>query len=85
MRLVPGQRLRARFAARWPNASVGLTLWQPGTKSLHGRKGLVAWTSHPGQTQRLAYRAVRGGWYDLELRSGRHGGGRYSLDLTKSR
>ncbi len=85
VRLVPGQRLQARVAARWPNASVGLTLWQPGTKSLHGRKGLVAWTSHSGQTQRLAYRAVRGGWYDLELRSGRHGGGRYSLDLTKSR
>jgi subtilisin family serine protease len=85
VRLVPGQRLQARFAARWSSASVALTLWKPGTKSLHGRAGVVARTARPGKTQRLGYRAVRGGWYDLVLRTAGHGGGRYSLDVTKSR
>jgi subtilisin family serine protease len=84
VRLLAGERLQARFAAQWSNASVDLTLRQPGTKSLHGRAGIVAGTPGPGATQRLAYRAARGGWYYVELRIMRHGGGRYSLDLSKS-
>jgi hypothetical protein len=84
VRLQPGERLRARVSAGWANASVGLTLWRPGTKSLHGRKGLVASTAHPGQRQRLSYRASSGGWYDLALRTVHLNGGRYSLQVTKS-
>jgi len=84
VRLERGQRLRARVAARWPNAAVALTLWAPGTKSLQGTKGKVAWTARPGNTQRLSYRALHTGWYDVKLRAVGHGGGRYSLQLTKS-
>jgi subtilisin family serine protease len=84
VRLLPGERLRVRLGAHWSGASVGLSLWQPGTESLHGRKGLVATTAHPGGTQRLAYRAAHAGWYDLALRLTRHGGGRYTLDVKKS-
>ncbi|HLX32380.1 MAG TPA: hypothetical protein VKR79_06385, partial [Gaiellaceae bacterium] len=76
--------LRARVAAGWANAAVNLTLRRPGTTSLHGRSGMVAWTAHPGATQRLSHRAARGGWYVLELRIKRHGQGRYTLQLTKS-
>ena len=84
VRLVRGERLHVRAAARWSNAAVGLTLWAPGTKSLHGTRGRVAWTAHPGRTQRLSYRARHTGWYDVKLRIARHGGGRYALELTKS-
>jgi subtilisin family serine protease len=84
VRLLPGERLHVGVAARWANGSVGLTLWRPGTKSLHGRTGLVAWTARPGKSQRLSYRARTGGWYDLVLRTAGHNGGRYSLQLTKS-
>jgi subtilisin family serine protease len=84
VRLVRGERLHAQAAARWPNAAVALTLWAPGTKSLQGTKGKVAWTSRPGKTQRLSYRALQTGWYDVKLRVAAHGGGRYTLNLTKS-
>ncbi len=84
VKLAAGQRLRMRVAAGWSNAAVNLTLWRPGTTSLHGRAGLVARTVHPGATQRLSYPAARGGWYVVELRVKRHGQGRYTLKLTKS-
>jgi hypothetical protein len=84
VKLAAGQRLRMRVAAGWSNADVNLTLWRPGTTSLHGRSGLVAHTAHPGATQHLPYRAARGGWYVVELRIKRHGQGRYTLKLTKS-
>jgi subtilisin family serine protease len=84
VKLSAGERLRARVAAGWLNASVNLTLWRPGTTSMHGRAGLVARTERPGASQRLPYRAPRGGWYLLQLRIKRHGQGRYSLQLTKS-
>ena len=84
VKLAAGQRLRARIAAGWSNASVNLTLWRPGTTSLHGRSGRVASTAHPGATQTLPYRAARGGWYVVELRIKRHGQGRYTLQLAKS-
>jgi hypothetical protein len=87
VKLLRGQRLHLRLAARFANASVGLTLWPPGTKSLHGRQGPVVPTARPGKTQQLSYRALHGGWYDVELRIERHGGGTgaYALHLTKSR
>ena len=84
VRLERGQRLHARLAAGWANASVGLTLLRPGPKSMHGRLSLAARAAHPGKKQGFSYRAPRGGWYDLKLRIARHGGGRYALDLTKS-
>jgi subtilisin family serine protease len=84
VRLVRGDRLHVRTAAGWSNAAIALTLWAPGAKSLHGTRGRVAWTAQPGQTQRLSYRALRTGWYDLKLRVAGHSGGRYTLDLTKS-
>jgi subtilisin family serine protease len=80
-----GQRLQAHAVARWAHAAVDLSLWRPGVKSVfrkHG--GKVAEARHPWRTQRLSYRAPRGGWYDVLLRITRHGGGRYSLRLTKS-
>jgi subtilisin family serine protease len=84
VKLLPGQRLRARAVARWSNATVSLTLWRPGAASLHKPAGRVARTARPGAVQRLSYRAQRGGWYIVELWITHHGGGRYALQLTKS-
>lgn len=78
VRLARGERLHVRFAARWSNAAVGLTLSQ------HEAKGRVIRTARAGRTQQLSYRAPHTGWYDIRLRIERHGGGRYALDLTKS-
>jgi subtilisin family serine protease len=77
VRLLRGQLLRVRAAAQWANASIGLSLLAKGA-------GAVT-TRHAGRTQRLTYRALRTGWYDVKLRIERHGGGRYALQLTKSR
>jgi subtilisin family serine protease len=82
--LARGQRLQVQFSGRWSRADVALSLWRPGTSALHGRKGLVAATAHPGKRQRLSYRAQHGGWYYVQLRTEHHGGGRYTLQLTKS-
>jgi subtilisin family serine protease len=83
--LARGQRLLARFSAQWAHASVGLSLWRPGTKTVFRSHGAVAQTAHPGKRQRLSYRAPRAGWYYVVLRVTRHGGGRYALQLSKSR
>jgi subtilisin family serine protease len=80
-----GQRLEARLSAQWAHATVGMSLWRPGTKSVFRRHGAVAQTVHPARKQHLSYRARRGGWYYLVLRTAHHGGGRYALQLTKSR
>jgi subtilisin family serine protease len=79
VRLERGQRLHLRLAARWSNAAVSLSVFAQGA-------GIGVTTARPGRTQRLSYRAPRTGWYDLLLRVPRHGGGggRYSLQLTKS-
>jgi subtilisin family serine protease len=79
VRLARGERLHARVAAGWSNASVRLTLL-----SLQGGPDRVARTARPGRTQRLSYRAPHTGWYAVKLRIARHGGGRYALHLTKS-
>jgi subtilisin family serine protease len=85
VRLLRGQRLHVRAAARWSNARVGLTLWRPGTKSLHGVRGRVAHTARAGKAQRLSYLAPHTGWYVVELQTRSHAGGRYALQLSKSR
>jgi hypothetical protein len=77
VRLLRGERLHVRVAALWSNASVGLSVFAKGAGGVT--------TRHPGRTQRLSYRAPRTGWYDVKLRIERHGGGRYSLQLTKTR
>jgi subtilisin family serine protease len=82
VRLTRGERLHVRFAARWSNAKVGLTLLRPGAKSLS--RGRVAGTARSGKTQQLPYRALHTGWYEVRLLNEHHGGGRYALDLTKS-
>jgi subtilisin family serine protease len=84
VKLRPGQRLQARATARWSNAAVDLSLWRPGTTTLHKPAGRVARTAHSGPKQRLAYRAQRGGWYVVEVKDAQHGGGRYTLQLAKS-
>lgn len=85
VKLDRGQQLRARAAARWADADVDLSVWQPGTRTvLHGHKGRVARTAGPASTQRLSYRAPRAGWYYVALRITQHGGGRYTLRLTKT-
>ena len=82
--LARGQRLQARVVGQWSRADIDLSLWRPGTGS-HGLKGRVARTLHPGRTQHLSYRVPRSGWYEVELRTVHHGGGRYALQLKKSR
>jgi len=77
VRLERGQLLQARLAAHWAHAIVGLSVFGKGA-------GKVVKTPHPGQTQRLSYRAPRTGWYDVKLRTQHHGGGRYALELSKS-
>jgi subtilisin family serine protease len=83
--LARGQRLQARAATRRPQVSLGLTLWQPGTRSLLRQRGEVAQAAHPGRRQRLSYRARQGGWYYVEVRIANHGGGAYTLQFRKSR
>lgn len=85
VRLLRGQRLQVSAVAHWANPRLGLSLWRPGTKSLHGSKGLVARAPRPWKTQRLSYRAAHTGWYEVALRIPRNGGGRYSVHLRKSR
>ncbi|HEU5245089.1 MAG TPA: S8 family serine peptidase [Gaiellaceae bacterium] len=79
VKLLRGQRLHVRAAAHWANAVIGLSVFANGT-------GKGVRTRHAGKTQRLSYRAPHGGWYDVKLRALRHGGGggRYSLQVTKS-
>jgi subtilisin family serine protease len=85
VKLDRGQQLRARFFAHWVHAGVALSVWRPGTSDVaQGRKGRVARTLDPARAQRLSYRAPRAGWYYVALRIARHGGGGYTLQLTKS-
>jgi subtilisin family serine protease len=80
-----GERVQARLSAQWAHATVGMSLWRPGAKSVFRKHGAVAQTPHPGRRQHLSYRARRGGWYYLVLRITHHGSGRYALQLSKSR
>ena len=85
VKLRRGQRLHANALARWPGAAVGLALWRPGiTTVLTRHKGRVAQSAHRARAQRLSYRARHSGWYYVEVRATRAGGGGYSLRLTKT-
>lgn len=87
VKLSGGQQLHARFQAAWNNATVAVTLWKPGTKTvLKGRraKWRVAQSAHAGRTEALTYRARQAGWYYVELQVTQPGAGRYSVRLTKS-
>jgi subtilisin family serine protease len=86
VKLAHGQRLHAWAQARWNRAAVRVTMWRPGTRTvLARRRGRVALSAQPGRTQRLSYRAQKGGWYYLEVRVRRPGGGQYTLHLGKTR
>jgi subtilisin family serine protease len=76
VRLERGELLQARAAAHWSHALVGLSVFGK-------RTGRAVTTARPGRTQRLWYRAPRTGWYDVKLRTQHHGGGRYTLELSK--
>jgi subtilisin family serine protease len=82
--LARGQRLQVRVTGDWSRAAIDLSLWRPGS-GLHGQKGRVARTAGPARTQHLSYRAPRSGWYEIKLQDFHHGGGRYGLQVTKSR
>ncbi|MFL5959567.1 MAG: S8 family peptidase [Gaiellaceae bacterium] len=85
VKLARGQRLQARAQARWPRAAVDLTVWRPGTHTVHrGRRLSVAHSARPGKARHLSYRARTGGWYYVEVRVTRPGGGQYALRLTKT-
>jgi hypothetical protein len=85
VKLRRGQRLHANALARWPGAAVGLAVWRPGiTTVLTRHKGRVAQSAHRARAQRLSYRARHSGWYYVEVRATRAGGGGYSLRLTKT-
>ena len=84
VKLARGQRLEALFRGR--RATVGLTIWRAGTSAVtSSRPTKVAATARPGKKEHLAYRARKSGWYDVKLHVTRPGGGRYRLQLTKSR
>jgi subtilisin family serine protease len=86
VKLRKGQRLQLRARAEWSGASVRLTLWHPGAATaVHGsaRSKRVAQSVRAGLAQHFVYRARTGGWYSVELRVTRPGGGAYTLHLTK--
>jgi subtilisin family serine protease len=87
VKLAHGQRLLARVQARWKRAAVSLTVWRPGvTTVLKKARGLsVAHTAHAGKARQLTYRAHKGGWYYVEVKAPRPGGGQYVLHLGKSK
>jgi subtilisin family serine protease len=79
VKLLRGERLHVQAVAGWANAVVGLSAFGSGIG-----KGVRA--ANPGKTQRLWFRAPSSGWYDVELRVLRHGGGggRYTLQMAKT-
>jgi hypothetical protein len=84
IKLARGQRIQAHVSA---HATVAVTLWRPGTKTVlngHRAKWRVAQSAHAGRTETVVYRARQSGWYYVELEVTRKGAGRYSLQLTKS-
>jgi subtilisin family serine protease len=86
VKLAKGQRLQLRARARWHGAKVRLVLWQPGTTTIlrpNFRSRRAAQSVRPGLAQHFVYRAAEGGWYTIEVRVTRPGGGRYTLQATK--
>jgi subtilisin family serine protease len=80
-----GQRLAASLSAP---PGTRLFLWRPGTKRVSAidfARRRVAQSVQRGSGQRLVYRpgTGAGGWYYLQVRSTRDGGGPYVLSYTK--
>jgi subtilisin family serine protease len=78
VRLQKGSELGANVHASWRNAHVHLLL-------LDGKGAVRAGrAATPGPKQHFSFRAPRSGWYYVELRASRHGGGSYTLRLRKT-
>lgn len=85
VKLAAGQRLRVRVKGREYGA-IELILWRPGTPTVLGN-GLgwaVGLSLRSGTTQRLSYRAPKGGRYYVEVRTRYPVATRYTLQLRKS-
>lgn len=78
IRLQKGAGLAAKAHAEWRNAKVHLFLLDPAGDVRAGRAGT------PGPRQHFFFRAPRAGWYYVELRASRRGGGSYALILRKT-
>ncbi len=86
VRLVKGQRLQARAEAKWRGAKVRLTLRGRAARTAaheHGAIQRVAKSSGARSAQHFSYSVEKTGWYYVELRVKRRGGGGYTLRLTK--
>jgi subtilisin family serine protease len=82
VKLAKGQRLQALVRAR--RATISLAFLRR-TTSRARHPTMVAKTVRAGKKERLAYRARKAGWYTVQLRVMRPGGGRYTLHLSKTR
>jgi hypothetical protein len=82
-----GEQLKARLAAAWAGANVGLVLWRPGTPHVtvaRRTRYRLAQAIAPAAVQHLVYRSTARGWYYVEVRATAPGGGAYALSLTKA-
>jgi subtilisin family serine protease len=69
-----------------PGAELSLALWKPGTPSVDGTRGVgyrARVSVRPGSRQYLAYRAVEGGTYYVQVRMSAPGTTRYRLTVVK--
>ena len=78
VKLARGQRLEALVRAR--RATIALSVLRDGR-----RPARVAKTRTAAKKERLAFRARKAGWYDVQLLVTEPGSGRYTLHLSKSR
>ena len=63
-----------------------LLLWRPGTKRVGDLRtqGLrAAQSTSPGPSHKLGYRALKGGWYYVEVKLPTRGAGSYDLTITR--
>jgi len=88
IKLQAGQRLWASL--RGPaGTDTNLALWRPGTARVEGlspqvQANRVTQSVRAGPNESFSYRAVRGGWYFVEVKLGTPGSGGYALRLVKS-
>jgi subtilisin family serine protease len=88
VRLQAGQRFTAT-ATGSTNVTPLLVLWKPGTqrvdlRTLAALKLRAALSTGTSETQSLAFRVARTGWYYLEAKTPRAGFGPYMLQIAKS-
>jgi subtilisin family serine protease len=85
VQLKKGERVRLRLAGP-KGSTINLLLWRPGTKRVSGLSGQemrVAQSVRPGPSQRLTYRARRGGAYYVEAKLVTRGSGAYVLTVAR--